>query len=102
MAKQQHYFLRLVPPRPSFPHDMTEAERAVMIEHASYFQQQFVAGRLLIYGPVLAPSNSFGMGVIAVSDEAELRAMMDADPSVAGGLNRYEFLPMHVAAARAL
>jgi len=98
----QHYFLRLIPPRPSFPHDMTEAERALMLEHVAYFQQQFAEGRLLIYGPVLAPTNSFGMAVVAAADEAEVRAMMQADPSVMAGLNGYEVLPMRVAAARGL
>ena len=98
----QHYFLRLIPPRPSFPHDMTEAERALMLEHVAYFQQQFAEGRLLIYGPVLSPTNSFGMAVVAAADEAEVRAMMQADPSVVGGLNSYEVLPMRVAAARGL
>jgi len=42
------------------------------------------------------------MAAVAVTDEAEVRAMREADPSVVGGPNGYEFLPMHVAAARAL
>jgi uncharacterized protein len=100
--KKQHFFLRLIPPRPTFPHDMTDTERALMREHAAYTKEHFDAGRVLIYGPVLASLNAFGMGVLEVADEAEARAMLDADPSVRGGLNRYELLPMHVAAARAL
>ena len=101
MAKQ-HFFLRLIPPRATFPGDMTENERALMLQHVSYFQRQFSEGRVLIYGPVLAQTNAFGMGVVEVEDEAELRSMMDADPSVAGGLNRYEVTPMKVGAARGL
>jgi uncharacterized protein YciI len=101
MAKL-HFFLRLVPPRPTFPHDMTDAERALMREHAVYTQQHFEQGRILIYGPVIAQLDSFGMAVVEVSDLAEARAMMDGDPSVVAGMNRYELLPMHVAAARAL
>jgi uncharacterized protein YciI len=101
MAKQ-HFFLRLIPPRPTFPHDMTDAERTLMREHAAYTKGHFDDGRVLIYGPVLAPTHSFGMAVIQVNDEAEARAMMEADPSVVGGLNTYELLPIHVAAARAL
>jgi uncharacterized protein len=97
-----HFFLRLVPPRPTFAHDMSDAERAVMLEHVAYFKQQFEAGRVLIYGPVLFPTESFGMGVVEVADEAEVRAMMDADPSVVAGLNRYELAPMRVGAARGL
>jgi uncharacterized protein YciI len=101
MAKK-HFFLRLVPPRPSFPHDITEAERALMREHAAYFKQLFEAGRVLIYGPTLDAQNAFGMGVLEVEDEAEVRSIMDADPTVRAGLNRYELSPLLVAAARAL
>jgi uncharacterized protein len=101
MAKQ-HFFLRLVPPRPSFPHDITDAERELMREHAAYTKQNFDAGRILIYGPVIAASDSFGIAVVEVADEAEARSMLDADPSVVGGLNRYELTPMRVAASRAL
>jgi hypothetical protein len=42
------------------------------------------------------------MGVFDVADEAEARRIMDGDPSVRAGLNRYELSPMHVAAARAV
>jgi uncharacterized protein YciI len=98
--EKQHFFLRLIPPRPTFPHDITAAERALMGAHAAYTKEHFDAGRILIYGPVLAPVDSFGMAVVEVMSEAEARAMMDADPSVAAGMNRYELLPMRVAAAR--
>jgi uncharacterized protein YciI len=100
--EKRHFFLRLIPPRPTFAQDMTDTERAVMLEHVAYFKQHFDAGRVLIYGPVLAPTESFGMGVVEVADEAEARAIMDADPSVTSGLNRYELAPMRVAAARGL
>jgi uncharacterized protein YciI len=98
---KKHFFLRLIPPRPSFPHDMTEAERALMKEHAAYFKQRFDAGQVLIYGPVINAQNSYGMAVLEVADEAEIHAFMAQDPSVLGGLNRYELSPMFVAAARA-
>lgn len=101
MAKL-HFFLRLIGPRDTFPHDMTEGERALMREHAVYTKQRFDEGRILIYGPVIAQLGSFGMAVFEVADEAEARAVMDADPSVVAGMNRYELLPMHVAAARAM
>ena len=100
--EKRHFFVRLIPPRPSFAFDMTDAERALMLEHGAYFQRHFAEGRVLIYGPVLAPTESFGMGVVEVADEAEARAMMDADPTIVAGLNRYELAPMRVGAARGL
>ncbi len=51
---KQHFFMRLIPPRPSFPGDMTEEEGRLMQEHATYTRAHFDAGRVLIYGPVLA------------------------------------------------
>ena len=100
--EKQHFFLRLVPPRPTFAYDMNESERAVMLQHVSYMQQHFAQGRVLIYGPVLGKADSFGMGVLEVADEAEARQLMDADPTILAGLNRYEISPMRVGAARGL
>jgi uncharacterized protein YciI len=100
--EKQHFFLRLVPPRPSFAYDMTEAERALMLQHVGYMKQHFDQGRVLIYGPVLAKDDSFGMGVLEVADEAEARQVLDGDPTVLAGLNRYEIAPMRVGAARGI
>ena len=80
---------------------MSDDEKRLMKEHAEYMRGHFEAGRVVIYGPVLAPGATFGMGVFDVADEAEARGIMDGDPSVRAGLNRYELSPMHVAAARA-
>jgi uncharacterized protein YciI len=96
---KRHYYLKLIPPRPTFPHDMTEDERRLMQEHVAYMQAHFDAGRLLIYGPVLGPE-AFGMGVFEVPDELQAHQIMENDPTVRGGLNRYELHPMRVAAAR--
>ena len=52
---------------------MTDEERALMTEHSKYCQQQFDEGKLLLYGPVLAPDGAFGMAVLQVADEAEGR-----------------------------
>jgi len=98
---KQHYYFKLVPPRSTFAQDMTDAERLLMQEYALYWQEQFAAGKLLLYGPVTAPSGAFGLGVLEVADEAEARQFGENDPSVRAGLSRFEFYPMQVAAARA-
>ena len=98
----QHFFLKLIGPRPTFPMDITEAERALMQQHAAYLNEHFAAGRVLVYGPVMAATGAFGMGVIETPTEEEARQIMDADPSVKAGLNTYEVSPMRVIAARAL
>ena len=100
MAKQ-HFFFKLIPPRSTFPHDITEAEKRLMDEHARYFDQQFQAGRLLLYGPVMATGGAFGLAVLEVDSEGDVRRFGEEDPSVKAGLNRFEFYPMRVPAARA-
>jgi len=99
MAKQ-HYFFKLIPPRPTFPHDITDEESRLMEAHARYFDEHFAAGRLLLYGPVMATSGAFGLAVLEVESEAEARRFGEGDPSVRAGLNRFEIYPMRVSAAR--
>jgi len=98
---KQHFFMKLIPPRPTFPMDMTEPERALMMEHVKYTHEQFSAGKVLIFGPVMAPAGAFGMAVFEVADEAELRAIMEQDPTVKAGLNTFEMHPMRIGAAQA-
>jgi uncharacterized protein len=98
---KQHYYFKLVPPRPTFAQDMTAEERALMEEHGAYCAREFEAGKLLLYGPVLAPDGAFGVGILEVTDEAEARQFGENDPSVRAGLNRFEIYPMRVAASRA-
>lgn len=100
MAKQ-HYFFKLIPPRPTFPYDITTEEMRLMNEHGLYFQRQFEAGKLLLYGPVLAAGGAFGLGILEVESEQEARQFGEGDPSVRAGLNRFEIHPMQVSAARA-
>lgn len=98
---KQHFYWKLIPPRPTFARDMTDQERALMDEHGAYCAQQFDAGKLLLYGPVMAPEGAFGVGILEVADEAEARQFGENDPSVRAGMNRFEIYPMRVARSRA-
>jgi uncharacterized protein YciI len=80
---------------------MTDKEEVLMDEHSAYFKQQFDAGKLRLYGPVMAPDGAFGLGILEVADESEARRFGENAPSMRGGLNRFEFYPMHVASSRA-
>lgn len=98
---KQHFFLRLIPPRPTFVRDMTPDERNLMGQHAAYTRQFFEQGKILAYGPVMAAAGAFGFAVFEVDDESEVRGILDADPSVKSGLNTYEVSPMRLGGARA-
>jgi uncharacterized protein len=97
---KQHFFARLIPPRATFPMDMTAEERLLIEEHVRYTQEKFAAGKVLLYGPVMATAGAFGMAVFAVADEAEVREVLENDPTVRGGLNTFEVYPMRVGAAQ--
>ena len=100
MSKQYSY-IRLIPPRPTFASDMSADERALMQQHVVYFRGLFDQGKVLIFGPVLDPTDNFGMGVLEVDDIAEAELCMAQDPTVLAGMNRYRISPMVVGAARA-
>ena len=98
---KHHYFFKLIPPRPTFPHDIRNGEKLLMKEHAAYFQQQFADGRILLYGPVTALDGTFGLAILEVENELEARHFGENDPSVRAGLNRFEFYPMQLGGAQA-
>ena len=76
---------RLQAPRPTFALDMTDDERAVMSRHAAYWQPLIDSGRMVIFGPVLDSSGSWGLGVVEADDEEELLAFAAGDPVVTSG-----------------
>ena len=94
----QHYFFKLIPPRPTFTQDMTDNERRLMDER--YFQEQFEAGKILLCGPVMASGGAFGLSILEVDSEAEARQFGEGDPSVSAGMNTFEIHPMRISAAR--
>jgi len=99
---KQHFFVRLISPRATFPGDMTEREKALLQEHSAYMQGQFDAGKILLYGPVMAASGAFGAAVWEVKDEAEARGLVEADPWVQGGVVTFELSAMRVSGAQGL
>jgi uncharacterized protein YciI len=78
----QHFFVKLIAPRPSFAMDMNEDEKAVMAERAAYWKAKLDQGEVIVFGPVLDPSGPYGAGVLAVADEAAARAFAANDPAI--------------------
>jgi len=73
-----------------------------MGEHAHYMRGHFDAGKVVVYGPVLAADGAFGMAVLDVDDEAEARRIMAGDPTVVAGVMRVDLAPIRISAARAV
>lgn len=71
-----------------------------MQEHGRYTRESFDAGKILIYGPVMAQGGAFGMAVFEVAEESEVREVLENDPTVLAGMNKFEIHPMRVGAAQ--
>lgn len=89
-----NFFLKLNPPRTSFTVNMTEAEREIMKNHVEYWKPYIEDETVLVLGPVADPKGGYGIAVVAVESEDDLKQLIANDP--ANGLNQYEYYPMRV------
>jgi uncharacterized protein len=94
-AKPISYFVyKLIPPRPTFPVDMTEAEAAIMEQHFAYWNRFAQRGIVIVLGPVLDPSGTWGLGVVAGDDPDDINALGAEDPAVKSGMSTFEVYAM--------
>ena len=56
-----------------------------MGRHAAYWQPYIDSGQMVVFGPVLEATGSWGLGVVEADDEEELRAFAAGDPVVTTG-----------------
>jgi uncharacterized protein YciI len=79
------FIIRLEAPRPTFALDMSEDERAIMARHAAHWQPWIDSDQMVVFGPVLDASGSWGLAVVEADSEEELRAFAAEDPVVTTG-----------------
>jgi uncharacterized protein YciI len=79
------FVFRLKAPRPNFALDMTDDEREIMGRHAAHWQSYVDSGQMVVFGPVLDGTGSWGLGVVEADDEDEVRAFAARDPVVTSG-----------------
>jgi uncharacterized protein YciI len=84
------FVFRLKSPRPNFALDMSDHEREVMARHAAHWQPLIGSGQMVVFGPVLDGTGSWGLGVVESEDEDELRAFAARDPAVTTGTAQLE------------
>jgi uncharacterized protein YciI len=90
------FLYRLQPPRASFAQDMSAVEAEVMQRHVAYWQDLLNRGVALAFGPVLHPTDPWGLGLLDIGDEQSARALGESDPAVESGTCTYEVVPMEL------
>lgn len=98
--EKQFFFFKLIPPRVSFSKDMTDAERAIMMEHIQYWNALTEQGTSVLFGPVLEPQGGWGLGILETENEEAAKAIGNEDPSIKKGLNTFEIHPMRIGKMR--
>jgi uncharacterized protein YciI len=89
---KKHFVLHLLPPRPTFAHDMSDDERKIMQQHVAYWNDLMAKGMVLVFGPVIDPKGVYGLGIVEVDTEDQVKTFTANDPAAA--INRYEVFPM--------
>lgn len=90
-----YYFFKLIPPRPTFPADITPAEADLMKQHVVYWRGKMAEGQMLAFGPVADPKGTYGVGLLRLDDGTDPQSLANADPVVAAGVGfRCEVHPM--------
>jgi len=84
------FVLRLIAPRPDFAQTITEQEREIMGRHSAHWKPYLDSGQMVVFGPVLDATGSFGLAVVEAEDEDEIRGFAAADPAVTTGTATFE------------
>ncbi|MBP1178787.1 YciI family protein [Methylobacterium sp. PvR107] len=77
-----YFLLRLEPPRPSFPFDATDAEKALFSAHSGYWMEEAASGAAIAVGPVFESGGTWGLALVEAADAAQAQALGAADPVV--------------------
>ena len=96
------YFLyKLIPPRPTFPQDMTEAEGKLMQEHVAYWNDLVDNRTAVLFGPVADPNGTYGLAIVEASDETAVRTIGKNDPTIKADVGfKFEIYSMPDAISR--
>jgi len=90
---KKYFVLHLLPSRPDFAQTMTDEEQAIMMKHVAYWTEFMNQGKVVAFGPVLDPNEVYGLGIMSVDSEQEVKDFIANDP--AAKINRYEYYPMN-------
>jgi hypothetical protein len=78
----KQFFYKLIPPRATFPMDITETEGAIMQAHFDYWNDLVVKRKAIVYGPVADPKGIYGIAVMELKDETTAQYVAMNDPAI--------------------
>ena len=74
--------------------DMTDAEQAIMREHALYWHALAKEDVAVVFGPIGDPAGPWGLGILRAESDAAAHALEAGDPAIRANVGfRYELLP---------
>jgi uncharacterized protein len=84
------FVLRLIAPRPDFAMTLSDEEREIMGRHSQHWQPLVESGQMVVFGPILDSTGSWGLAVVESDDEDQLRKHAANDPVVTTGTGELE------------
>ena len=81
----KHFLYKLIPPKPTFPADMTSLEAKIMQEHSAYWRNLMKKGFVVVFGPVSDPQGTYDVAVVQLEDDADANALGMNDPTMRMG-----------------
>lgn len=78
----KYYLYKLLPPRITFPGDITPAEASKMKEHSVYWRTQLELNRVIAFGPVLDPKGAYGIAILHIDGDTDPKALVEMDPVI--------------------
>lgn len=65
---------------PDFADTMTSEERNIMQQHVQYWKGYMNKGMVIVFGPVLQANNVYGLGIVSVESEEQVKELIANDP----------------------
>jgi uncharacterized protein YciI len=91
---KKYFLCKLIPPRPTFPQDMTDAEAKLMQQHVTYWNTLMDRGLVIVFGPVADPRGTYGLAILELKKE-DANALGVNDPTIKANVDfHFEAYPM--------
>ena len=98
---KNHYLYKLIPPRTTFPVDMSPAEGEIMEAHFGYWAAAIAERKAVAYGPVMDPTGTYGIAVVEATDDKAAEGVVSRDPAIQSPAGfTFELHPMEGAIVR--